>query len=149
MGFSFTDFRGKGFWSWDRLLEVWLAFLASEAEAVSAPPKWLRGASGHWRQQASLGFNGWIDADLDDRLTDQSKVDLTIGLTQRVLGRLERLRPRLARDYLNSPGTGGKDLVFRNDMETEGLIETGQAFLSLLKGELDTAESTAEVPPIM
>lgn len=127
VGSSFTEFRERGFWARDGLVELWLDALA-ECVPPDAPG-WLREAGDHWREQARAGFMGCIDAGLDEFLTTPDRVTAALRLVEATRAQLERL-----------DGDRG--------VPPEHLRQIGEAFEALLRGDLDTEAAASPVLPV-
>ncbi len=115
MGSSFTEFKGYGFWSRDYFLEEWLRELAAECRKQIPYQSWLVAACEHWELQATGIFNGWVHANLDEFLTDAERESLITSISEKVRDRFPLNRP---------------------------LNQTGDLFVRLLKGELNTDASS-------
>jgi hypothetical protein len=115
VGSSFTEFRNYGFWSRDPLIEEWLGELASECRKHLSSEPWLAELCAHWELQATGAFNGWVHANLDEFLTSQERLSFIISVSERV------------KDTLSAD---------------QSLSRTGDLFIRLLKGELNTDASS-------
>jgi hypothetical protein len=71
MGSSFTEFRGKGFWSRDALLKAWLRILSLHMEDEVYKPGWQHDLRDKWLLASAGYFNGCISPALDDFLTER------------------------------------------------------------------------------
>lgn len=147
MSKSFTDFRGYGFWATDSTLEVWLYLLAREAGKMIDQPDWLRSAQKDWHIKATVGFMGWICANLYEHITSTDRVETTIRLSNDVLEWLRKQGPLMSAEVLNTFQTGGKGSYFTRDAETDHFIRVGEAFVQLLEGKLKTDVKTSPVLP--
>lgn len=114
MSTSFVEFRGRGFWSWDRYLEHVLALLA-DGIGSSPDEEWLRDLRDHWRAQSSGDFRSLIDADLDEFVVSDERRNAVLTLLKRVAAQ--------------------PDLT----LEAE---QTMRLFELLLRGELQTDDSS-------
>ncbi|HEY7547236.1 MAG TPA: hypothetical protein VID27_20245, partial [Blastocatellia bacterium] len=112
---SFTEFKGRGFWSRDDFLEEWLRQLAAECRKQTSIHQWLVAACEHWGLQATGTFNGWIHANLDEFLVDAERLSLIISISES----LKNMFP--ANHHMN---------------------KTGDLFIRLLKVELTTDASS-------
>src|SRR3977135_974027 len=65
LGTSFIEFNGKGFWTRDAYLEVWLGALVQEIDHLPSLSEWLTLLRQEWHLQATAGFSGCICPDLD------------------------------------------------------------------------------------
>jgi hypothetical protein len=64
MATSFIEFKGRGFWSPDALLEIWLYRLSKLMRA--SPDAAARAYAEHARIQATVGMHGCINLGLDE-----------------------------------------------------------------------------------
>jgi hypothetical protein len=115
VGSSFTRFREYGFWSRDQFIEEWLRHLAAEGRKQTPLAPWLVTACEHWELQATGIFSGWVQANLDELLTDADRVSLIISIS-------ERVRNKFPQDHV--------------------VNKTGDLFIRLLKGDLLTDASS-------
>ena len=145
MGSSFVEYRGRGFWVGDSRLEVWLYLLATEIDRRSDDPDWLASARDHWYEQATVGFVGCINADLDQIAASDARREDLINLSEAAVLRLEARGESIGRDELNAMGTGSPGSEFLADMPTDALSAVGERFIQLLKGEVVTTSATSDV----
>jgi len=143
MGSSYTKFQGYGFWARDSSLEVWLYLLARESGTVPGQPAWLTAAEKDWHLKATVGFNGCIDANLDQHVSSLAHRELILRLSRQVLSWLDRQGPIMPASVLNSFEMGG----WSRDVETANFVRVGEAFVQLLEGNLHTDEKTSPVLP--
>jgi hypothetical protein len=147
MSKSFTEFRGYGFWAQDSALEVWLYVLASEIGKSTDQPDWLRSARKDWHLKATVGFMGWICANLDEHLTSTDRLDVTVRLSNQALAWFHEQGPLISAEVLNSFRVGGEGAYFTRDVETDNFIRVGETFVQLLEGKLKTDATTSPVFP--
>src|SRR5260370_1314764 len=145
MGSSFTEFRGYGFWARDSSLEVWLYLLVREVGKMTDPPDWLRLAREDWHLKATVGFLGWICANLDEHITSTDRDEATVRLSNDALAWLHQQGPLMSAELLNSFQCGGEGAYFTRDVETDNFIRVGEAFVQLLEGKLKTDAATSPV----
>ncbi len=123
----FTEYRGRGFWSRDGLLELWLALLVDELDRQQASG-WKKRMRDDWLAQATIVFDGVMAAQLDDHIDDDAKRIEAIGL-------FKRLRDDLAAAPLPEKGhvarVAGARLA-REDTR-RGLCRLADAFVWLLE----------------
>lgn len=86
----------------------------------------------------TLGVSGCIDADLDNLLSGQDRVDTAVALAQEALHSLRQQGPLLRRAFLNEMRIGGPGSFFSGDAETLPLQRIGEAFVELLRGQCPT-----------
>ena len=113
MGSSFIKYKEFGFWSRDSSIESWLTALIAEMEKGQSREQWQQALKEHWRIQAEFGGVGCISLMLDEFLTDRSREESVLSLAKRALKSSEPL---------------GR--------------ETGELFIKLLEGRLETNESS-------
>jgi hypothetical protein len=145
MGTSFTDFRGRGFWTTDAKLELWLFTLCSEIDDLSEPPHWIKAARELWHLQATVGFGACVNADLDELVgDDEARVTLLRELARQASQRLHS-KPMIPRDLLNSYGLGGPGRHWATDLDPTVMDPVAEAFDELLAGTLTTDASTSPI----
>ena len=64
---SYTDYRGRGFWADDTVIELWLHLLVHTRPA-RCRAAWIIRARDAWAVQARVGFLGCVDLGLDEHL---------------------------------------------------------------------------------
>ena len=143
MGSSFVEFHNKGFWTRDAKIEVWLHLLVCEIDSISHPPLWLLQLRDHWHDQSTVGFVGCISASLDQHVTTNEHLNVVLCLSERALNRLDTYGKLISRDDLNDMKTGGEGSFFVSAVCTEEFKRVGRAFVSLLRGELNTDAATS------
>jgi hypothetical protein len=141
MGTSFVEFRTKGFWVSDGLLEAWLYFLAREIDDIHNPDSWLHQLQQHWYQQSSGVGIGCIWAGLDDFAPTNARAEVIIGVNERVLRRLDTYGATLSKDELNAIPNEGS--VWLEDLAADELKRVGRFFVHLLRGDITTDASTS------
>jgi len=146
MGASLTDFNGKGFYSRDGALEVWLHLLAKEIGKSPSPGAALAHARDYWQDQATSGANGCIDPGLDDICADAEIRDAVIDLARNVLAWLEAQRPLISEDTLNAMPVGRPGDRFTSDLDPSVFTQIGEAFVKLLQGTLTDEEARRGFP---
>ena len=144
MGSSFTEYRGEGFWASDGAVQVWLAWLAREADASSSSPEWLRSLAAHWVYQATWGISGGISAGLDSHLDEGQRREAVVALAESALLSLRAIGPTIPAAALSdlAPDRSGGG-TWTQAVETEKFCSIGEAFVSLLKGQLKTEPGKA------
>jgi hypothetical protein len=147
MGSTRIDFRGKGFEASDFAIEIWLALMVREIDALAKAPEWLREVRDDWETQATGGFGYGVMPELDRFVTDDARRDLLIALGRRALIHLAGLGDVIPRDVLNAFQTGGQGTTFTGDVSSAPFRRTGEYFLKLLEDTLTPAESDARFPP--
>jgi hypothetical protein len=145
MGSSFTEYRGAGFWSRDAKIELWLYLLAEEIRRLDDPPAWLRAAAEDWHTQATAGMNGCVSAGLDQHIPTPERAAVVQELAERALAGLRARGEVLPAGWLNSLGTGGPGASFTQDCPAEVFSPVAQAFIRLLRGEVQWDAATSPV----
>jgi hypothetical protein len=145
MGSSFTQFQGRGFWSRDAGLELWLVLLAREVRQRDAPPSWLIAAAEDWHIQGTAGLVGCVTAGLDQYAATPEQVATILELSERTLTWLRSQGKVLSSEFLNSFDAGGPGATFTRDVPTEVFTRVGEAFIGLLKGEIVWDAATSPV----
>jgi hypothetical protein len=143
MGSTHIGFRDKGFEASDFAIEIWLALMVREIDALAQVPAWLREVRDEWHLQATTGFGFGVMPDLDRFVTDDTRRDLLIALGRLALARLADLGEVIPRDILNGFQTGGPGASFTGDADAAPFRRTGEYFLKLLDGTLTSAETDA------
>ena len=114
MSTSYIEYRGHGFWSFDRNTEGLISSLADRLERHGGEA-WTLALAEHWRRQASGVFSAWMSLMLDEFLIDE-------GRRRRLC---EMLDEELVETQANDP-----------------IHKTGMLLSKLLNGEIDWAAST-------
>jgi hypothetical protein len=143
VGSSFTRYLGRGFWSRDASIELWLCLLAQEVWRLDTPPEWLRAAAEDWQLQATTGFGGCVSAGLDGHAPTAERAAIVLDLAERTLAGLRERGETLPAAWLNSLGLGGPGSVFLQDVPAEGFVRVGEAFVQLLRGEISWDAATS------
>jgi hypothetical protein len=141
MGTSFVEFRARGFWVSDGLLEAWLYFLAREINDIHNPDSWLHQLQQHWHQQSSGVGIGCIWAGLDDFVPTSARAEVIITINERVLRRLDTYGATISKDELNTFPNEGR--IWSEDLAADELKQVGRFFVRLLAGDVTTDASTS------
>jgi len=144
MGSSFTEFRGKGFWSRDGLLEAWLRVLSLHMDDDVHKPGWQHDLRDKWLLVSAGFFSGCISTSLDDFLTDSDRIAAILRASERSIQSLRGFGPYVPAAHLNTLGLAGP---FTADLPTEWFELISDRFATLLRGELTTDASTSPVLP--
>jgi len=144
LGSSYTEFHGKGFWSRDSLIEVWLRFLSLHM-VQAHDPGWQHELRDRWLLQSAGYFTGCVNASLDEFLTDQERIAAILDVSERTIRSLRLCGPKIPVEILNALGMDNGWFVTYMPIEYMELI-SGR-FMSLLRGELATDRSTSPVLP--
>jgi hypothetical protein len=143
MGSSFTSFHGRGFWTRDASLELWLYLLASEVRRLNDAPAWLHEAADDWITQATVGMTGCVSAGLDDYASTRDQVEVLLSLSDAALASLRGRGTMLSMVWLNSLGLGRPGSYFTADVPADTFVRAGEAFIQLLRGEITWTASSA------
>jgi hypothetical protein len=142
VGTSFTRYRGKGFWTRDGQIAVWLYLLVEEIDRLENPAEWLRQLREDWLFQATIGASGCVGAGLDEWATSEERVRALVELSRKALDRLRERGRRLTLEVPYAHGTGGPDtLCIDRDIRIFSCV--GEAFIDLLEGRVTTDARTA------
>ena len=146
MGSSFIDYRGRGFWTRDAKIELWLYLLCIEINQAEDVPDWLLRVRDDWHLQATIGCVGCVSPSLDQHVgNDQQRVARLLALSDRARRRLMAYSPTIPKDVLNSFGTGGPGAEYPHDVEPAVYLPVADAFTALLRGEIGWDSATSPV----
>lgn len=140
MASSFTDFKGKGFWSNDAQIEAWLALLTEEINLLESPSEWLNELKHEWILQATLHGGGFVSAGLDKFAISEDRIRQILELSESALHRLQKAPADITvaiRDY-----DGEIDEVWSNH-DKRWIQCVGEEFVALLEGRVSTTASTS------
>jgi hypothetical protein len=145
MGTSVVDFGPYGFWLNDGHFELLLHLLAREVDHVADPAEWLLTKRDQWQQEATSGAIGCHSVHLDDLVSFPGSTLVVAGLGERVHERVEmRTEPLSAEQGVVS--TTGLATTFVGDIPKEWFLQGLEAFIRLLKGNLQV---TPEIFPVL
>jgi hypothetical protein len=139
MGSTFVDYRGRGFYACDAVLEVWLALLVKEIDELDNPLNWLTEVRQDWQLQATAGFGFGVLPELDRYATDDERRAVILDLAARAKQKLRDRGPVITRDELNAMGLGGEGAVFTADLPAKLFLDTACDFTKLIRGTLETS----------
>jgi hypothetical protein len=140
MATSFVEYRSKGFWCDDAVLEAWLSFAVLELRSRIREDAWGQALSSEWAFYAQAGMMGAIDLRLDHFLSSDEKETRLLALIDAVERRLTQLGERLPLELLNPlmpPGTW-----WREAPPTEWFTVVGSRMRGLIQGTLLTDASS-------
>jgi hypothetical protein len=143
VGSSFTSYRGHGFWSNDATIGLWLKLVAQEVQRLNNPPEWLRVAAEEWDLQATMEITGCVSAQLNKYASTPESAAVVLELSELALAGLRRRTDNLSKGWLNSLDLGGPDSMFMEDLPVEIFTPIGEAFIRLLRGEINWDAATA------
>jgi hypothetical protein len=144
MGSSFTNFRGRGFWSRDALLEVWLRVLSLHMGDDVHKSGWQHDLRDQWLLASTGCFSGCVSASLDEFLTDSDRVAIILQTSERSIQSLRAFGAFVPATFLNALGLDGP---FAADLPIEWFDLISDRFTALLRGELTTDASSSPVLP--
>ena len=144
MGSSFTDFRNRGFWCNDQLLEAWLRTLSLHLDNDVHQSGWLHDLRDKWLLASAGFFNGCVSASLDEFLTDSDRVAVVLKASERNIQNLRAFGSYVPVAHLNGLGLSGQ---FTADFPIEWFELINERFTALLRGQLSTDASTSPTLP--
>ncbi len=144
MGSSFTEFRGKGFWSRDSLLEAWLRVLSLQLGKDADVPGWRHDLRDKWLLVSAGGMVGCIAPCLDEFITDEERVSVILRSSLGAIQSLRAFGEYVPATFLNALGFSEKHT---SDLPIQWFERIAERFSMLLRGELDTDASTSPVLP--
>jgi hypothetical protein len=144
MGTSFVEIDGKGFWMQDSILELWLRLLALHIEdpdeasvGQKIRDKWLLASRGY--------FGGHVPAQLEEAVsTNEGKV-IVLAAIHSLMEALTKGPALLDHGTVNLLGFG--DVNFTGALESERLLQVGNAFLALIAGDIQSDATSTEFMP--
>jgi len=107
MGSSFTEFRGKGFWSRDGLLEAWLRVLSLHMDDDAHKPGWQHDLRDKWLLDSAGFCSGFISASLDDFLSDNDRIAAILRASERSIQSLRGFGAYVPAPFLSGLGLSG------------------------------------------
>lgn len=143
MATSFVEFKQIGFWVDDRLLRLWLYFLTAEVGKLSTVPRWLREASGNWRQESRVGSTGCVQAGLDEYITTPTRSEILVAISAATCRSVQEHGAYLLRKNLINCELFG----WAEKIATDDVCDLAVQFIKLVKGELTSLASSQEAQP--
>ena len=147
MGSTFVEYRGMGFEASDTTLEVLLAMLVDEIDAMPNPPAWLRALRDYWNEICTAQYGYGVMPGLDRYLTEDAQRDVIVALLARVLSRLEAFGAEAPAEFLNGLRDWGRESQFSMAVEGELLRRPVRFLIHLLQGNLGPGEIDARFAP--
>jgi hypothetical protein len=151
MGTSFVSIDGEhGFWMRDGVLEVFLRLLALHVPEPtdSDTPKThevARQVRDQWLLASKGFFQGCVPSGLEEAAATEEGRTVIRTATLSLRDALRKAPQSISKDALNLLNFEGAQ--WDEDFETRRLVETADAFLSLLEGKIaGTARSTDFMP---
>ena len=145
MGTSFVSINDKGFWMRDSMLTLWLRLLALHLEEPTKDGIIERNIRDKWLLASRGFFPGCIPDDLEDAVSTDEGRQVVIGAIKSLISTLAKGPKTLDPGTLNTLGISGA--FFSADVEAWRLIEVGNAFLTLIAGEIQSDASSTEFMP--
>lgn len=138
-----------GFWMTDYVLELWLRLLCLHIpEPIDAFTQSRRERTYSIRNQWLLASRGWfvgcVPHGFEDACLSDEGRSIARAAIESLLLALQDAPPYLAARQLNLLGWHEP---FKDDFESQRLIEVGQAFLELLDGKLTCTAKSIEFMP--
>lgn len=148
MSSSFTEFRAKGFWSHDVILEVWLRVLTLHLGSDASSEGWQRELHDHWLSESSGNSCGFISPALDEFLTDEDRLAVVLRSSEEGINRLNQFGDFVPFAFLNSLGIETAfPPYFSSDHPIEWYNLVASRFMALLKGELTADAANSPTVP--
>jgi hypothetical protein len=144
MGSSFTDFRGKGFWSRDSLLQAWLRVVALNMGEEVYKEGWQHDLRDHWLLMSGIGGGGCVWPSLDEFLTDEDQVAVILRASECAIQRLRAFGAFVPAAFLNALGF---EYPFDADLPIEWFNRIADCLSALLRGTLATDASNSPTLP--
>lgn len=138
MAQSYIKYKEYGFWSDDSIIEVWLLLVSKTLIRFKTSGNWINKVIEEWDVQATFGFTGSIDPDLDRVLNSKDKVDCIKQVVQFVLEDLRGHGEIISHEYLNSLNTGGDGFQWTTSIATDRFIKVGNLLVDLLDEKVKT-----------
>ncbi|MBS0027188.1 hypothetical protein ACTJJ0_11665 [Chitinophaga sp. 22321] len=139
MASSFIDFKSKGFWIKDNILNLTLGFLYSKMLECDLPP-WAIDFRNLIKENAAGHFYGFVDLQLDDFLTSDERRLFFIILLDKTTQDLNKAGPGLHSTELYKRVNDCLDLK-GIIIEVDRLTKVIYYLNKLVKGEILTTES--------
>src|SRR5687767_170701 len=137
---SYTDYRGRGFWANDTVIELWLHLLV-HATSTDHHPEWIARAREDWAIQASVGFLGCVDVGLGRHLAgDPIRETAFLALVNDFDRHLVALGPTIPAATATAYRVGGRT-EFLADVDVGPLRRFSASLIDLV------AARTTESPP--
>jgi hypothetical protein len=144
MGSSFTNFRERGFWSHDPLLEAWLRIVSLHLEEAAQDAGWVRELRAQWMRASTGYFGGWVTAALDDLLTDDARIAAVLKAADRAIVSLRAFGPYVPAAFRRAIALS---VPSSQDWPIEWFELIADRFTKLLRGELTTDATTSPTLP--
>ena len=144
MGNTFVNIADRGFWIYDSPLEVWLRLLALHIEdplesgtvASTVRDQWLLASRGY--------FTGCVPHGLDEAVSNEEGKKVVRAAITSLMKALNAAPTRLNPEVFNLMGMSG---TFTGEINTQWIIEVGQAFLDLIDGKIPSGPADDALMP--
>ena len=148
MGTTFVHAKPErdapGFWMRDGMLELWLRFLSLHIKEPTGSDSLEATIRDNWLLASRGYFNGCVPHRLDEAVSTEEGEGIVRDAIQSLLEALKKGPSHVSSGTLNLMGFSG---FFHGDIETQRLINIGDAFLDLIDGKItEGAESTRFMP---
>jgi hypothetical protein len=131
MGTTFISIHGNGFWKHDGVLELWLRLLALHIEGPVDPQSVAHGIRTQWLLASRGYFTACVPANLEEFVSTTQRKEVVLDAIESLMLVLRAAPPTLDRGVLNILGMSGS---LEADIETNRLLEVGDAFVALIEG---------------
>jgi len=145
MGTSFVKIGGKGFWMRDSILELWLRLLALHIEEPGNGGSLAREIRDNWLLASRGCFGGHVPDGLEEAVSTLEGRDIVVAAIESLMKALTKGPKLLDHGTLNLLGFEGGEFI--GDVESERLIQVGDAFLALIAGRIQSDASSTEFMP--
>jgi hypothetical protein len=145
MSSTFVEFQGQGFHANDATLEVWLALLVDEIDALEEVPDWLDEMRDSWDLSATSHYGFGVMPLLDQYAADKSHRDMILELAARAYRRMEAWGETAQALTLNEIRDWGEGYRYPEDIPAEDFRRPARYFMRLLRGELGADELDARI----
>jgi hypothetical protein len=129
----------------DGILELWLRLLALHIEEPTEQESPTRKIRDQWLLASRGYFNGCVPVNLDDAISTTEGRALVVAAIESLLRVVKKAPAKLDHHTLNLLGFESGE--FTRDIESEWLIEIGEAFLALIAGEIQSDATSREFMP--
>src|SRR5258708_5639367 len=114
MASSFIEYKGKGFWVRDSLIEISLNFFVEAAESLKNRPNWFNDISGKYAAIIEGGFPGWKNLELDEILIDTSSKEQFNSMIDAAILKIDTIGTKIPINVINSYPRLGGGIYIRN-----------------------------------
>jgi hypothetical protein len=137
MSTALTHYNGRGFWSDQTGIQLWLTALSKEIEAQEGAPEWVHVAGRFWLYEALHRF-GMIVPRVDDYVKGAENAELLATIASRAVQKLEAMaaegKPRISLETFGLSVAGWPPANAKISLEY--VIVVGRTFVAMLRGEM-------------